>query len=155
MLEAMGFNQLEYRELLALFGKYDVDGNGQIDYNEFCNTLLEPNFTDVRNSAFGSRMRSFLQNQTSSSPSRGMETISTAEKQEQRREIRCIFDLIDRDGNDQIDRSEFECLTRELGAHLSPRALDAAMDAVDMDASGVIEFEELCDWWFAYSSGSQ
>lgn len=151
-LEAMGFNQLEYRELLALFGKYDVDGNGQIDYNEFCNTLLEPNFSDVRNSAFGSRMRSFLHNQTAGSPTGEMETISAAEKQEQRREIRRIFDLIDRDGNQNIDRSEFERLTRELGARLSPRALDAAMDAIDRDASGVIEFEELCDWWFASTS---
>lgn len=47
-MNKMGFAFKE-EEIIALFGLYDEDGNGSIDYNEFCDKLMEKEFMDVRN----------------------------------------------------------------------------------------------------------
>jgi len=47
-MNKMGFAFKE-EEIIALFGLYDDDGNGSIDYNEFCDKLMEKEFVDVRN----------------------------------------------------------------------------------------------------------
>lgn len=54
-----------------------------------------------------------------------------------------VMDLMrsmDHDNNGVIDRSEFTIAVRTLGFEAEPSAIHAVFDAIDSDASGIIEF---------------
>lgn len=164
-LELMGFH-FNQQQVIALFGRYDTDHDGHIDYFEFCNKVMEKDFTNIKKSAVGSRMRDFLATMSVEDGPASMDGFDEddedgslfddqqSDRVHQRivdeninREIRRIFDMIDTDNSGTVDRREFELLTRGLGASMSEAALDAAMERLDADRSGKIDYEEFVQWW--------
>lgn len=64
--------------------------------------------------------------------------------------LRGLFDDIDEDGSGVLDRGEIAELARKLlGKPLTKREIDAAMEEMDGDGNGEIDFEEFRDWWHA------
>eukprot|EP01052_Picozoa_sp_SAG31_P023858 SAG31_NODE_1992_length_6709_cov_3.654870_8_plen_251_part_00 len=61
--------------------------------------------------------------------------------------FRGFFADIDSDGSGTLDRTEIERLASRLGVTLRKKELDAAMEAMDDDGSGEVDFEEFLDWW--------
>ncbi|MEU7481959.1 EF-hand domain-containing protein [Lentzea sp. NPDC042327] len=53
----------------------------------------------------------------------------------------CYFDLIDLDGDDRVDRTEFEEIFR-LAGNVSPEDCAAVFDALDVDGSGGLDRAE-------------
>lgn len=55
--------------------------------------------------------------------------------------------VLPEDGSGYIDAAELRDLCDDLGIHLSKSELNEALDMLDKDGSGAIEFEEFVDWW--------
>lgn len=62
-------------------------------------------------------------------------------------EIREIFEHFDTNGDDRIERSEFDRLLAALGGPVDPSEAAAGLEILDADGSGFIEFGEFVDWW--------
>ena len=146
-LEIMGID-LEQHEVITLFGRYDVNHDGVIDFGEFVNELMESDFTEIKNTTFGSAMRSFLDDER---PSLADSMATPAEEEILAEEdILRTFKMIDKDRSGSIDKREFARLTRALGANMSVSAIDEAMTRLDTDGSGLIEYNEFEEWWLVY-----
>lgn len=58
-----------------------------------------------------------------------------------------VFEKYDTDKSGTIERKEFTKLCYEMGYHLTPQQVGAAMLLLDKDSNGVISFEEFNAWW--------
>ena len=63
--------------------------------------------------------------------------------------LKGVFDKFDEDRNGAIDRQEFEKFLAAIGKQMTSEEIDAGFRLIDVDRSGVIEFEEFVDWWEA------
>lgn len=61
--------------------------------------------------------------------------------------LRDRFDRCDRDGNGQIDEAEFGQMLDALGLGYSPAQVRAAFESIDVNRSGLIDYEEFTRWW--------
>jgi len=73
--------------------------------------------------------------------------------EEQLAELREIFDHYDTDKNGVIDRNELRALLGALDPEFSERDVKQAIEALDDNANGVIDWEEFVEWWGARYSG--
>ncbi len=64
-------------------------------------------------------------------------------------EIIQVFKTFDVDGNNFIDRSEFQQLCSALGVRFAGDQFEEAFNSVDIDGNGVIDFNEFMRWWYA------
>lgn len=62
-------------------------------------------------------------------------------------ELKETFSHFDRDGNGKIDFGEFVELMAALEAGMRSEEARVGFDAIDIDRSGVIEFDEFHAWW--------
>ena len=60
-----------------------------------------------------------------------------------------LFAEIDKDGSGTIDTSELQNLLSKLGKYLTPAELKLAVEKIDTDGSGVIEYDEFVAWYDA------
>jgi len=67
---------------------------------------------------------------------------NTVDKETLEKELREAFRLFDKEGNGFISRPTLKNLLREIASDLDDAQLDAAVDEIDEDGSGKIEFEE-------------
>jgi solute carrier family 25 (mitochondrial phosphate transporter), member 23/24/25/41 len=58
------------------------------------------------------------------------------------RELRQLFESIDRDHNGELDKSELKSAFRRAGLAISSAKLDQFFDEVDVNHDGVISFDE-------------
>ena len=62
-------------------------------------------------------------------------------------EIREIFKHFDHDNSDTMEARELSKLLTTLGGDDAADEIDAALEALDTDRSGTIEFNEFVAWW--------
>jgi len=62
-------------------------------------------------------------------------------------EIKTDFDFFDRDGNGQIDITEFIELLTVLAPKTKASHVDDAFKLIDKNNDGHIDFNEFLDWW--------
>ena len=67
--------------------------------------------------------------------------------EEQIASIRKDFDFFDRDGNGQIDLSEFIDLLTILSPKTKINHVQEGFDLIDGNGDGFIDFEEFLAWW--------
>eukprot|EP01100_Stratorugosa_tubuloviscum_P012364 TRINITY_DN584_c1_g2_i2.p1 TRINITY_DN584_c1_g2~~TRINITY_DN584_c1_g2_i2.p1 ORF type:complete len:348 (-),score=177.31 TRINITY_DN584_c1_g2_i2:97-1140(-) len=58
-----------------------------------------------------------------------------------------VFDKYDKDKSGSIDKNELKEICYEMGHHLSKEELDLALEYLDSDGNGTIEYEEFVVWW--------
>jgi len=73
--------------------------------------------------------------------------MADAPSDEQIAEIREIFKHFDNDGNGTMEARELAKLLTTLGGDDAADELDAAMEALDVDHNGTIDFNEFVAWW--------
>jgi calmodulin len=66
---------------------------------------------------------------------------------EQRSEILEIFRHFDHDKNGTMEARELASLLTTLGGDSGADELDAAIEALDVDHNGKIDFDEFVAWW--------
>ncbi len=64
-----------------------------------------------------------------------------------RDEIREIFDHFDKDGSGTIDAGEFAALLDALDADMSPSEVALGLSIVDANGNGRVEWREFLTWW--------
>ncbi|KAF7635267.1 hypothetical protein Mgra_00005383 [Meloidogyne graminicola] len=67
---------------------------------------------------------------------------NSVDKETLRNELKEAFRLFDKEGNGYISTGTLKELLHEIAPDLSDKELDAAVDEIDEDGSGKIEFEE-------------
>ncbi|KAI3420162.1 hypothetical protein GPALN_003484 [Globodera pallida] len=67
---------------------------------------------------------------------------NSVDKETLRNELKDAFRLFDKEGNGYISTQTLKELLHEIAPDLSDNELDAAVDEIDEDGSGKIEFEE-------------
>uniref|UniRef100_A0A915LYV5 EF-hand domain-containing protein n=1 Tax=Meloidogyne javanica TaxID=6303 RepID=A0A915LYV5_MELJA len=102
--------EFDERTLRRLIRKFDADGSGKIEFDEFCALVYT-----VANSV---------------------------DKETLRRELREAFRLFDKEGNGYISTITLKELLQEIAPDLSSEELASAVDDIDQDGSGKIEFED-------------
>ena len=61
---------------------------------------------------------------------------------------RQVFNMLDTDGKGVLGRDQVRRLVQEIdGTELGDEELDVAMDVMDDDGNGTVDFEEFSDWW--------
>jgi Ca2+-binding EF-hand superfamily protein len=61
-------------------------------------------------------------------------------------EVRNVFERLDADRSDDLDRRELKQLLREIGEPTDPASVDAAMRAIDSSGDGAIQYDEFQAW---------
>ena len=65
---------------------------------------------------------------------------------------RALFDRIDVDGSGTLEREEIAMLATKMGRGLKSAELDSAMEAMDADGNGSVDFDEFYQCKFACGS---
>ncbi|RCN37742.1 EF hand [Ancylostoma caninum] len=96
--------------LRKLIRKFDADGSGKLEFDEFCALVYT--------------------------------VANTVDKDTLQKELRDAFRLFDKEGNGYISRPTLKALLHEIADDLTDQQLEEAVDEIDEDGSGKIEFEE-------------
>jgi len=102
--------EFDEKQLRKLLRKFDADGSGKLEFDEFCALVYT--------------------------------VANTVDKDTLQKELREAFRLFDKEGNGFISRATMKALLHEIADDLSDADLDSAIDEIDEDGSGKIEFEE-------------
>lgn len=89
----------------------------------------------------------------------GVRTMEHFYELKKENEVQECFKKFDLDGNGCIDRQELASLSLTLGHSLNEDELTAALEDLDLNHDGTIDFDEFCRWYFtgmkAYNGGKK
>eukprot|EP01050_Picozoa_sp_SAG11_P007633 SAG11_NODE_643_length_7983_cov_2.198884_3_plen_589_part_00 len=63
------------------------------------------------------------------------------------KKLRALFERIDTDGSGEIAPSEIVKIAEMVGVDMNDAEIASTVEEMDYDGSGVIDFEEFCEWW--------
>lgn len=119
-------NPLSPTELDKAMADMDIDGTGEIDFVEF--------------SGWWSKLTS-------------VQTLKAKGQDPQAQYYKEMFDTADTGGEGTLDREELGVLMAQLGRPMADHELDTAMQMMDEDGSGTIDFEEFQKWFAWLTDG--
>ena len=141
--------------------RYDESCNGEVDYNDFVEKVMESDFKVVHKAAMKKNLENMISstflpnNENSLNFHEGCVKIDDEQseadeegrEQFRRREVKKLFDLVDKDGSGYIDRKELETLMKSLNKSFTTQEMNEGIAKVDVDLSGRIEFDEFYNWY--------
>jgi len=129
------------RQVLAIFGTYDDDCSGSLDYYEFIDKVIESDYKSATGKKMSVRPRT---------PPRRMYPGQVTLYRQMLR-LKEMFLFSDEDDTHALGEEELSDFLVECG-HKEPDEDQVAeiMEALDRDKNGSISFEELWDWWVEY-----
>jgi Ca2+-binding EF-hand superfamily protein len=130
LFSSVGINMKPY-QIDAIVREYDLDGSGEIDFEEFVVMMIK---------LLGRRVRCDLINY------REYLTEETIEKYE------VFFREADTSGDGRLGHDEVGAMIKRVGMALTKEQLDEIIREVDKDQSGEIEFDEYCNIWLRPAS---
>lgn len=78
----------------------------------------------------------------------GVRTMEHFYEEKKANEVVDCFKQFDIDGNGYIDKQELAALSLRLGHQLDEDQLQGALEDLDLNKDGTIDFEEFCRWYF-------
>lgn len=132
-LEMLGFRvtDQEFQEVMKLL---DVDGDGTIEYEEFCTKLGNTSMYDVT------------------------EDVEDEEADAERTAglLQKVWERVDEDGSGTLDRDEVAKVLIQMGFEgTGQKVLDEAMAEMDEDGSGEVDFDEFSAWFMRQDKDKQ
>ena len=132
-LEMLGFRvtDQEFKEVMKLL---DVDGDGTIEYEEFCSKLGNTSMYDIT------------------------EDVDDEDADRERTEglLQKVWERVDEDGSGTLDRGEVSKVLIQMGfGGTGKKVLDAAMAEMDEDGSGEVDYEEFTAWFMKQDADKQ
>lgn len=140
--------------------RYDESCTGEVDYNDFVEKVMESDFKVVHKAAMKKNLdtmisSAFSPNEKAYNNHSGCnniddemsETEEDEREQFRRREVKKMFDLVDKDSSGYIDRKELQTLMKSLNKNFSSAEITEGFARVDTDLSGRIEFNEFYEWY--------
>lgn len=76
-------------------------------------------------------------------------TAGTVFESSKKKRVRAVFNKYDVDQSGELDLAEFGAFCADLGQHFTQEQLEVALDEIDEDGNGTIDFEEFYKWWCA------
>ena len=70
-------------------------------------------------------------------------------------ELKFLWAHLDSDNSGYLDEQEFGTLMREMGRTMTKAELRCAMETVDVNKSGMVEFDEFLRWWNSQDHAAQ
>ena len=119
------------------------------DFKVVHKAAMKKNLETMISSAFSPNKASFhFHNGASNDDEERSEVDGEEREQFRRREVKKLFDLVDKDGSGYIDRKELETLMKSLNQrNFSVNEISEGFARVDVDLSGRIEFKEFYKWY--------
>ena len=158
--------QSSNQDIIANFAKFDEDGSGELDVDEFRNALLEMGL-GMNDEDMGLVMREIdkdgggtisidefterMQKIDSRMTAGGVGTVqATLDKifefiQEKKFRVMDMFNKIDVDGNGELDALEFHMCMKEMGLDLSKDEVALVLAELDTDGGGTIGIDEFLE----------
>jgi len=129
------------RQVLAIFGTYDDDCSGSLDYYEFIDKVIESDYKSATGKTMSVRPKT--------PPRRTYPGQVTLYRQMLR--LKEMFKFNDEDDTHSLGADEIVKFLTEAG-HKEPDEDQVAeiMAVLDRDKNGSVSFEELWDWWVGY-----
>ena len=139
---------LSDEQLLAFFGRYDKDREGEISYLVFINDLLdEGSMYKEAKKEVGAKIASLFEEPDPDAKPKP--ELTEEEKLAQRPLIEQMFHELDADGSGLLDMDEIRQLCLDLGLELDDDQYEVVMKKLDEDGSGEVDFEEFFAWYIA------
>lgn len=129
------------RQVLAIFGTYDDDCSGSLDYYEFIDKVIESDYKSATGQKMSVRPRTPPRRTYPGQVSLYRQMIRLKE----------MFSFHDEDDTHTLSPDEIAAFLVESG-HKEPdeEQVEEIMEILDRDKNGAISFEELWDWWVEY-----
>mmetsp|Transcript_16412 Transcript_16412/g.33343 ORF Transcript_16412/g.33343 Transcript_16412/m.33343 type:complete len:321 (+) Transcript_16412:1269-2231(+) len=160
-MELMGFQFTDLQQL-ALFSRYDESCSGEVDYSEFVEKVMESDFKGVSGTsqkALRTLVSStFLKQDGGGSLLEGDDDSDIDEKELdsfRRAEVKRLFEIVDSNKSNFIDKEEMVELLNGLGKDLSEDEINKGFEELDTDKSGQIDFEEFYAWYKIVAFGNR
>jgi len=140
---AMDFFGLQFTadQVLGLFGEYDDDCSGSLEYYEFVEKLLDESGTSGAKGELKAMLSKVVP----------IPTNKIMSLQESRRAslgtVRNMFDKFDVNHSGSIDVRELRFFLEKLGAHVSTDEISKLMESFDINNDGEIQWGEFWEWW--------
>ena len=67
--------------------------------------------------------------------------------EDEEKELRDAFEKIDKEGKGTVDRARIGDLAKEMGRPMEEWELDVAMNHMDADGNGKVDYDEFAVWW--------
>jgi len=137
VLEFIGFTFGE-DQVVALFGHYDRECNGELDYYAFIHRVLDGSASNGDNA--GKNRRYGAGGPLSYKIGANVSKLV-------RWDVKRVFDKFDFDKSGSIDVKEFTLLLNSLGLYYHQDRIDKILAAIDLNRNGSLDFEEFYKWF--------
>jgi len=147
VIEFIGFSFNE-DQVIALFGHYDVDCCGELDYYAFIHRVLngnQPSMAPREEHAVFEVIPGKTRRYGAGPPL--AYKVGQHVNQLVRWDVKRAFDKFDFDRDGSMDKKELGLLLVALGQHYTPLMLQQVMDEMDENKNGKIDFEEFYKWF--------
>lgn len=139
---AMDFFGLQFTadQVLGLFGTYDDDRSGSLEYYEFVEKLLDEGMGRAQN-----EMKHYLSALATPSANVGMSLHQA--RRASMSSVQKMFGKFDANNSGQIDVRELRFFLEKLGMLASTDVVTKVMEQLDVDNNEEISWEEFWAWW--------
>lgn len=176
MLRSMGRRPLQSK-IDSIFDTLDVDGNGSLDFAEFC-TYFKEHHAPLKGSAMDTSkeekeeaVKKVANKKVADKRKRDPDTSASAQPTPTasaleaftsgdvdpsafahserlfRQQMRQVFNLLDKNGDNKITKSEVMTTLKKMDAKPKKNKVDAIFVCCDRDNKGSIDFEEFCKYF--------
>jgi len=141
---AMDFFGLQFTadQVLGLFGTYDDDRSGSLEYYEFVEKLLDEGMGAAK-----ADMKHFLADFSPPMANSGHGMSLKESKRASMSTVQKLFQQFDVNHSGQIDSRELRFFLEKLGLMASTDVVSQVMEQLDGNANGEISWEEFWAWW--------
>eukprot|EP01051_Picozoa_sp_SAG22_P005135 SAG22_NODE_297_length_12786_cov_3.360290_4_plen_2527_part_00 len=136
-------------ELQSIWLELDADGSGEVEFEEFVQWFKG------QNKGIAGEMRRTIRMTKMLACAKGAMVYAVDQgNRAGKKKLREMFDHLDKDGSGELGKGDMLMLAADLKVQASDEEIGDAMDQMDGDSSGQIDFDEFRKWWCSTGGGN-